>query len=192
MQVRRGVRSAVALVALSSAAYAYGLSSPPVSTPPPAPATKRGVPGAVAAVVRFSRHVAGAIGHAGAQHINHIGARRSRERASGADKILAALDSSFGRIVLRQLFHAVDADRDGVLNRAESMDGLRRIPGLGLAPAARLEEVARRADKDGDARISINEVLTSPRELRRPLVELALAAFATTDGDAARAARTSR
>lgn len=164
------VNLAAGALLLTSGAFTFVRRAQPVIAPAPTPFVgKRGVSRAFEAVGRFS------------QRLRSIGRKRSIERVNtdGADKILDALDSMFGRTVLRQLFRAVDSDRDGRLDLEEALIGLRRIPGLADAPRAQLEEVARRADHDGDG-VSFDEVLGCPRAQRRPLVERALLAFGPT------------
>lgn len=169
-------------MSMLTAAYALTLASSAgaLAAAPPAPALagRYDMQGVMSAVGRLSWSVASTLGFAPEDGAD------DGAPSDSADRILDTLNSTFGRVVLRQLFHAVDRDRDGQLNLAEALVGLRRIPGLENAPSVRLEQAAKRGDTNSDAHVSLEEVLGAPRAISRPIVELALSAFAAPAADA--------
>jgi len=82
-------------------------------------------------------------------------------------------DSAFGQTVLRQLFKYVDADNSGFIDKEELSVALSML-GFNWLKEKQVDGIFKRADKNGDGEISLNEFMDeAPKTLKMNLVKLA-------------------
>merc|ERR1712194_440619 len=89
------------------------------------------------------------------------------------ESFVATSDSDTGKAVLRQLFHLVDADDSGYLDRRELKVAL-NVLGFTWLGEGQVDEIFARADTNGDAEISLEEFMDeTPKLLKVNLIRLA-------------------
>mmetsp|Transcript_27870 Transcript_27870/g.64752 ORF Transcript_27870/g.64752 Transcript_27870/m.64752 type:complete len:197 (+) Transcript_27870:84-674(+) len=85
-------------------------------------------------------------------------------------------ESPFGKLALRKLFEAADADKSGQLDKEEIRAALKKLGFEWMDDDKKVEGVIKKGDKDGDELIDLEEFAeAAPTILRQNLIKLAKA-----------------
>ncbi len=115
--------------------------------------------------------VAGSI--LGQEQLNKVRAKVISIHSDLIKSFVGTSDSAFGQAVLQQLFKYVDADNSGYIDKEELSVALSML-GFKWLKEKQVNGIMKRADKDGDGIISLEEFMEeAPRTLKTNLVKLA-------------------
>ncbi|KAL7465795.1 hypothetical protein ACHAXS_006115 [Conticribra weissflogii] len=121
----------------------------------------------------FSPIVVAAGSVLGQEQLNQIRAKAISLHSDIIKSFVDTSDSEFGKSVLKQLFHIVDVDGSGYLDKKEVGTALKLL-GFKWLEEKHVEKIFERADLDENGEICLDEfMLEAPKTLRTNLIKLA-------------------
>eukprot|EP00930_Biecheleria_cincta_P073531 TRINITY_DN6080_c0_g1_i1.p2 TRINITY_DN6080_c0_g1~~TRINITY_DN6080_c0_g1_i1.p2 ORF type:complete len:193 (+),score=48.62 TRINITY_DN6080_c0_g1_i1:73-651(+) len=122
----------------------------------------------------FSPLVEGVKAAMGAEELNKLRAEFIKAHTKVITQFVDTSESKFGRIALRKLFEAADADSSGQLDKEEVRACLKSLGFTWMDNDKQVDGVMTKADLDGNEEIDFEEFAkTAPTTLRQNLVKLA-------------------